>query len=360
MKSSKLLLVILLVKVMSMLTTSTVFATDVKTSPPESFKLTLPTASTGEFPVGMSLSADFTPFAPDSPWNTPIPLDAALHPDSSAMIEMLEQRAAILKADMDKWSVPLFVINADTSPKRTVYATTEPLHPSVDPDGNQTAEGIPIPKGVWPDSMADGHMLLVDPVKRMSWDFSRAKLLENGSWQASRVAVWDLNGPGYGPAFSGKRWWMHGARGSGMPLIGGLIRPEELESGEIRHALAFAAPSVRKASSYGGPVELCSPMASRTDGVNTGLAFIPEGARIQLDPNLDLDLLGLSQPTRILARAMQIYGMYLSDQGETFKIYLQNLGPDGEAWQNIGDFQDLSLIPIHRFRVLDCVTITKS
>jgi hypothetical protein len=104
---------------------------------------------------------------------------------------------------------------------------------------------------------------------------------------------------------------------------------------------------------------LCSPPAARSDGQLDGPQFIPAGARIQLDPALDLARLGLSPATRVVARAMQVYGMFNADVAETFKIYFQNLGPAGEGWGDMGDFSDLGKIPIERFRVLECQTVSK-
>ena len=142
-------------------------------------------------------------------------------------------------------------------------------------------------------------------------------------------------------------------------MIAGLIRPEEIEAGEIRHALLCATPVNRKAAQYGGSSELCSPPASRTDGYGYGVEYIPEGARIQLDPNLDLDSLALSEGSKTVARAMQKYGMIVGDNSRAFKVYFQNIGPDGEVWEKYGYFQDLKNIPVERLRVLKCNIVTK-
>ncbi|MGD9160758.1 MAG: hypothetical protein PVG39_20235, partial [Desulfobacteraceae bacterium] len=189
--------------------------------------------------------------------------------------------------------------------------------------------------------------------------FSQAKQLSDGSWSASIIDVWDLKGPGYRRPFYGSRWWRSGANGGGTPLIAGLIRPEEIEAGEIRHALLCATPINRKATLYGDPSELCSPPASRTDGYGYGVEYIPEGARIQLDPALDLDSLGLSEGSKTVAKAMQKYGMIVGDNSPTFKVYFQNLGPDAELWIKYNYFQDLMNIPVEKFRVLKCNIVTK-
>ena len=74
----------------------------------------------------------------------------------------------------------------------------------------------------------------------------------------------------YGPeAWRGATtYW--GASASSLPIAGGLITLEDLERGEINHALAIAVPKVR-AGVYASPAE-------RTDGKSTELLSLPEGA----------------------------------------------------------------------------------
>jgi hypothetical protein len=80
-----------------------------------------------------------------------------------------------------------------------------------------------------------------------------------------------------------------------------------LQAGEIDHALAFMYPYTRS----GGPVL----PATESDGKTESPAAIPEGARLQLDPSLDLSRAALAPYERTIARALQRYGMYLIDSG---------------------------------------------
>jgi hypothetical protein len=309
--------------------------------------------------LGISLPADFRAFSEDSPWNTPIPENPEIDPASDLMINNLKYKAKMLKGNLTKWTIPLFIIDSKESPKVNVKTSAKYLNLEVDPDRNRVAEGLPLPEGIWPDPEEDGHMLLVDPKLRKSWDFSGAKRLSDKSWIASGITIWDLNGPGYRKPFSGENWWTYGVRGSGFPLIAGLIRPEEIESGNISHALAFASPINRKSTYSGGSPQVCSPPASKTDGYGIGYEYIPEGARLQLDPELDLNLLNISPATKVIARAMQVYGMYNADNAAAFTIYFQNLGPDGGKWIKYKFFKDLKNIPIEKFRVLKCNLVNR-
>ncbi|MBF0565697.1 MAG: hypothetical protein HQK89_10675 [Nitrospirae bacterium] len=313
------------------------------------------TAGTGY--LGMSLPAGFVAFSGTSPWNTPLPANPTIDPNSSSMISTLTKKINTINGNFVKWTVPLFVIDSQAAPKVTVTGSG-PFDPAVDPNGTGIATGIPIPVGVWPDPSTDGHMLLVDPVAKKSWDFSRAQLTATG-WVASTIAVWDLTGPGYRTAFTGNYWWKYGSRGSGFPLIAGLIRPEEIAAGVINHALIFAGPINRLGLTSGGKTQLCSPSASRTDGTMYGSQYLLEGARLQLDPALNLDTLNLSPATKIIAKAMQKYGMFNGDNASDISIYFENLGADGGAWKNYNFFSDLSKIPVGKFRVISCNVIQK-
>ena len=305
--------------------------------------------------LGQSLRADFKIFSTDSPWNTPIPENPELDSFSQEMINRLEGEGKNLRADYRQWTIPLYVIDATKAPTRDFFRE-KGYYPSVaDPKDKRYARKIPFPKGIHPDPKRDGHLLLVDPKLRKTWDFSRLKYSSEEGWTASRIDVWDLDGTGTRTPFSGKRWWTGGARGSGMPLIAGLIRPEEIKAGVINHALAFACPNIRVSPYDPDRPQLCKP-AHRSDGRQIGFTYLPMGARMQLDPNLDLDKLGLSRTSKIIAKAMQTYGMYLCDGANGFKIYFQNMGPDDpkKTWSSFGKFNDLHKIPIQSFRILKC------
>jgi hypothetical protein len=106
------------------------------------------------------------------------------------------------------------------------------------------------------------------------------------------------------------------ARGSGFGLGAGLITAADIAAGSINHALIFSYPSTKA----GGPV---SP-ATESDGRTTTAGAIPEGARLQLDPNLDLNSLGLTPWQKMVAHALQRYGMILGDTGGGVSLYAQN------------------------------------
>lgn len=308
--------------------------------------------------LGMSLPATFLPFQPSSPWTTPIPAAPEIDPDSDLMISNLSAEVYDLGAAFVKWTTPVHVIDSAQARKVSVYSVKGPKNPDVDPNEDGIVENVPMPACVWPDPEQDGHMVLVDPVARKSWEFSRFGLDTNGNYIASGISIWDLNGAGYHAPFTGSYWWTYGSNGAGVPWIGGIIRPEEIAAGEIKHAILCATPVNRKCTVDGQKEQVCIP-ACKTDGWGIGTAYIPEGTRLQLDPNLDLDALKLSPETKVVARAMQKYGMIVSDNSSAFKTYFQNLGADGGAWANSPIPDELWKIPVSSFRVLKCNLVTR-
>lgn len=320
-----------------------------------------PDPGTGNGYQGMSLPANFSIFNSESPWNKPIVSNPEIDPNSSRMIGKLQETLgteASLKFNYNNWTVPVHVVDARYSIKRNVYSS-DPNHllsEAIDPDNNGIAENIPMPSELWQDPSTDGHLIIVDPYQKRSWEFGVAKLRADGHWDALKADTWDLTGVGYRQAF-GNRWWTNGARAAGVPMIAGLIRPEEIAAGVINHALAMSSPTNRL-NSFGpngwGRWEVCSPVASNTDGHGIGQEYIPEGARVQLNPNLDLNTLGLSAEAKIVAKALQVYGAYIVDNAPETILYMQNLGPDGGAWNTYPGLMDIQRLLVKHLRVLKC------
>jgi hypothetical protein len=96
-----------------------------------------------------------------------------------------------------------------------------------------------------------------------------------------------------------------GATATSLPLVAGTMLTSELQAGRIDHALAISVPDAR-AGVFAFP-------AQRTDGTLTASTAIPEGARLRLDPRLDVAALGLPPVVHAMAVAAQRYGMIVRD-----------------------------------------------
>lgn len=148
-----------------------------------------------------------------------------------------------------------------------------------------------------------------------------------------------------------------GATASSLPVIGGTITVNDVLRGSIRHAIAVALPAPR-ARTFAWP-------AQRTDGTG-GPTALPEGARLQLDPQLNLESLHLPPLVRMIAEAAQRYGMVVRDQ--THKG-ISLFGEDARgaraavlhhAFASQTPLELLSLFPWDRLRLLRMRLCTKA
>ena len=125
----------------------------------------------------------------------------------------------------------------------------------------------------------------------------------------------------------------------------GLTLARGSSEGRIRHKLGFYTQAAALQ-------RFVHPPACWTDGgCRNG---IPEGAVVQLDPDLDLHALGLSPGARIVARALQEYGAVCIDVGVGHGLYGQGLyaDPHGRTWNGLLRENDLVQIDLKHFRVL--------
>jgi hypothetical protein len=225
-------------------------------------------------------------FAPTAAWNVPIPTGAVLDPNSSALAAHL---ASSVVADLYEYGIPVF--DADASTPRYTVTCTKPW--GVCPLSQQP---VPVPPGAQPSSGSDSAMAVIDWSEGRVFEFWQARAV-GGGWQSSWGAVVSLDGDGTG-----------GATGSGDSVIAGLVRTSELAAGQINHALTFSSDNTC-ASSIRYP-------AIKTDGSSTASDCIPEGARVRLDPSVNLDLIpGITPAERAIGHALQTYGAFVRDTG---------------------------------------------
>jgi hypothetical protein len=253
-----------------------------------------------------------------------------------------------LGINIDDYSVPLYWADASTA-TFTVPADIGGMGWSSSDGFNATAT-VPIPADAAPDPQSDAHMLIVDRARSLEWGFFNATHSGN-SWNCKLCATADLNGTGTRPAEATNPTWYtsHGPRACGFPLIAGLIRTEEIEAGAIEHALVVAYPHIR-AGMYTYPAS--TAQAKVNEAIKT--RGIPCGGRVQLDPSLDLDALGLSQSGKIIARALQKYGAYVGDYSGSMSLYAENAPQALSYWRggvlSSGELRDK--IELQTFRVL--------
>jgi hypothetical protein len=251
-------------------------------------------------------------FAPDSVWNAPLAPDAPVDPASAQLVSALDvEVASEVTRGIGPWiatstaSTPLYQVPADEPRVRVTLdaPATIPGRSAL----QAALDAVPIPPGARPAAGPDGHMTIWQPATDTLWELYKANDLSAG-WHATwGGAIRQVShSPGY---YTADAWpgatsnW--GATATSLPVIAGTILLGDIRAGVIDHALALNLPAPR-AGVFAWP-------AQRSDGTG-GPATLPEGARLRLDPHLNLDALTMPPLTRMIARAAQRYGMIVRDQ----------------------------------------------
>jgi hypothetical protein len=282
-------------------------------------------------------STTWRPFSDDSPWNTPIPKEARTDPNSDAMIAEFA-RGGALYINIKEWSVPIFYIDLEETPKHDVIE----LYENRIGRGFEQPRAIPIPDDARPSGPASGtgYMAIVDKDRHLEWDLKQAFLREDGLWFMGFGAVTNLRGSGVSKPWdeAEKPVYAASALPSGFPLSAGLIRVDEVKAGRINHALMFAYPGVRP-NAFVPPASTALVGDAASGAPKVGM---PLGARIQLDPAFNVERSDLSPQGKVIARALQEYGAYLGDAAGGNVLFAE-AAPDKLAeWEGIlasGDLQ---------------------
>ncbi|GAA2564235.1 right-handed parallel beta-helix repeat-containing protein [Pseudonocardia hydrocarbonoxydans] len=301
---------------------------------------TVPSAA----PAGLDcVPADDGPTAPARPyfdaadwlWN-PVPQDPELDPQSAAMVEQLARGDHI--ANTGDFAVTLRGVDGITedTPRFPVSFAQEGSW-GPDPFAGET---VPIPENTPIAPGSDGHLAVADPISNMVYNLWMAEDGGN-TWNAGWGAMTPLDGDG--------REENGSSTGAGLARYAAVVRAEEIAAGEIPHALFFS-------TNMAAPDEVRYP-ATKTDGSNMdGVDTpIPEGARVQLDPSLDLDSLDMTEGERTVARALQTHGAYVGDNGGARMAFLFEYVPDSSVYEDAGlsgDYAPMDGIPWDRLQVL--------
>jgi len=264
-----------------------------------------------------TVSDSESPFACSSIWNAPLAANAPLSPHSAQYTSLLGGYVKEYGGWINtySYSVPVYTVPR-SQPKVPVTLDTSGS-PSADELARVFKAGVPIPQGAKAAAGSDQHMVVWQPSTDTMWEFWHAQQV-SGAWHArwgGKMTHLSSN-PGY---FTHPPDW--GATATSLPLLGGLIGIRELESGHIDHALALAIPHAQT-----GVVAF---PAQRSDGNLRSTTAIPEGTRFRLNPHFDLATLHAPPIVRILAQAVQRYGMIVRDQAGSVSLFGQDPTPLG-------------------------------
>jgi hypothetical protein len=270
-------------------------------------------------------------FPADNPWNQRVD-DLPLHSNSAAMIARIQSAGGDnLHPDFGEnpdYGIPFLVVPAD-----------QPLVPVVfTAYGDESDAGpypIPLDAPVEGGAAADGdrHVLAVQQGSCELFELYRAFPMSDGGgfWEADSGARFDLSSNALRPL-----GWTS-ADAAGLPVLAGLVRYDEVAAGEIRHAIRVTFAQTRRA--YVLPATHWA--SSRTDPL-----LPPMGLRLRLSAAFDASQ--LSGQARVIAEAMQRYGLIVADNGSNW--FFQ--GAPSSGW-NDDELNQLKLISGDLFEVVD-------
>lgn len=268
-------------------------------------------------------------FPADNPWNTDIS-QAPLHPQSAAIIA----RIASVGGD---FLHPDFGENPDYGIPYTVVPRDQPLVPitfTAWPD-----ESDPGPYPIPPDAPIEGgagasgdrHVLVVREGTCDLFELGYAFPEAGGArWRANIGARFDLTSNDLRPL-----GWTS-ADAAGLPILAGLVRYDEVAAGEIGHAIRITFAETRRA--YILP-------ATHFASSNTDPLLPAMGMRLRLSAGFDVG--SLTGQARVIARAMQRYGVIVADNGSNW--FFQ--GAHHPGWDD-DDLNQLKSIPGSQFEVV--------
>jgi len=257
-------------------------------------------------------------FPNDNIWNTPIdtlPVD----PNSNAYINMIGP-ATHPHADFGSGDWPLGSGDKIGIPYVVVPSNQPLVAINISPYASESDPGpYPVPPDAPIEAGSDSHVLVLRQGECKLYEMFAASPNGDGSWDAQSGAIFDLNSNDLRQA-----GWTS-ADAAGLPILPGLTRFEEVNTGEINHALRFTAPQTRNAYVWPARHE-----ASDSSDPNRP----PMGQYFRLKSSFVVDNT-FSPQGQVILRALKKYGMILADNGSAWYIS----GAPDEGWNN-GDLAD--------------------
>jgi hypothetical protein len=202
-----------------------------------------------------------------------------------------------------------FSITVLTADATTPFRSFTPTGDFYSPDCDLAAVPVPAGGALEGESgyscVGDGdcHLLVLHEPTHTLYEMWRADIT-GGVFRGGCLAIWDLDRI-YPPSGRGEQ--CTSADAAGLPITPLLFTADELLAGVIDHAIRFILPNGRmQAGVYVHPATHA--------GSPSGQGMPPYGARFRLRADYPLGSLP-DEGTRVIARALQRYGMILSDGG---------------------------------------------
>jgi hypothetical protein len=258
-------------------------------------------------------------FPADNPWRKDIS-HATLARYSTAWVRSVGT-AVHLHPDFGSdpsYGIPYQTVPAD-QPKVPIVFTAY---------GDESDQGpYPVPLTAKVEAGGDRHVLVAS---RNCHLYELYGAVRSGSrWKAQSGAVFDLRSNRLRPD-----GWTS-ADAAGLPILPGLVRPDEIRAGHIDHALRFTVDRTQRG--YIHP-------ATHQAGSTTSRFVPPMGARFRLKASYSLTR--YHGAALVILRCLKKYGMFVADNGSNWFIS----GATSSYW-NDDDLGQLKRVPGAAFEV---------
>jgi Abnormal spindle-like microcephaly-assoc'd, ASPM-SPD-2-Hydin len=259
----------------------------------------------------------------DNIWNTDIST-MPVHARSAAWLTSMNSATTKLHPDFGgPYGIPYDVVSASHPDVFVDFLYDDESDPGPYPFGAD----IQIEGG--DDADGDRHATMIDADTCMLYEIYAA-YWNGGAPEGGSGAIFDLDSNALRPA-----GWTS-ADAAGLPIFPGLVRLDEVNAGQIDHAIRLTAQ--RTDRSYVWP-------ARHQAGAANDPNLPPMGARFRLKASYDIT--GFDPQTRVILTAMKKYGFILADNGSNW--YFQGVV---DAWPSIVISQ-LKQVPASQFEAVD-------
>ena len=277
-------------------------------------------------------------------WNVPLTADAPVHPNSQQIIDFLKADNTTNYLSLagtsptGEWGMPIFWARRGDK----TYAVRNTCEWHMPPE----FRSIRIPANAKVDPTSDSEIVIHDLGKGISYAlWSTVYDVATDSWSACGGAVYYLKSKGLDgrlPESDDVRNFGH----RGLAPATFAIRYGEILNGSINHVLKIAVNTTK--------AEAVFPMVGHENGTTAQFAP-PEGTRLRLKSSVNLATMNLTRPQRIVATALQKYGVVIGDQsGGGVVLKVQNTIADGRGflWNGLLRYDSLKMFTLDMFEVI--------
>lgn len=295
-------------------------------------------------PQADTIVATMQVFPRTSAWNEVIE-NSPLLANSSAMISMIRSELLSTRRNLRAFYEMNYVLVPNGQTPVPIAFVTYPDESDPGPypiPTNQPIELWPVGTGgltldQWQrDINGDGgdrHGLIVQPGTGDLYETWQMKKMPDNSWQASNGAKFNTNSNSLRPL-----GWTSGDA-AGLAMFPALVRYDEVQRGEIEHAVRLVVKHTRRAYIY--------PATHHASNPSTTDPNVPAmGERLRLKASFVIPS-SWTPEAKCVARAMKKYGCIVADNGNFFQI---SVTPD-DRWPT-GCFDNLWDVDVNQFEVV--------